>query len=65
MEKKYKTEIVIRCLIIINKFRAYYLKKRDEGMKHKKAMIAFCNKLVRILHAMLTKREVFHMPEPS
>lgn len=46
-------------------FRAYYLKKRDEGMKHRKAMIALCNKLVRILHAMLTKREVFHMPEPS
>ena len=46
-------------------FRAYYLKKRDEGMKHRKAMIALCNKLVRILYAMLTKREVFHMPEPS
>jgi transposase len=45
-------------------FRAYYLKKRNEGMRHRKAMIALCNKLVRILHAMLTKREAFHMPEP-
>lgn len=45
-------------------FRAYYLKKRDEGMKHRKAMIALCNKLVRILHAMLTKRKAFHMSEP-
>jgi hypothetical protein len=46
-------------------FRAYCLKKRDEGMKYRKAIIALCNKLIRILHPMLTKREVFHMPEPS
>ncbi|WP_223144620.1 transposase [Deferribacter autotrophicus] len=43
-------------------FRAYYLKKKEEGMPHRKAMIALCNKLVRVLYAMLTKKEVFHMP---
>ncbi|MGA1847693.1 transposase, partial [Deferribacter abyssi] len=46
-------------------FRAYYLKKKEEGMPHRKAMIALCNKLVRVLYAMLTKKEVFHMPKLS
>jgi len=46
-------------------FRAYYLKKKEEGMPHRKAMIALCNKLVRVLYAMLIKKEVFHMPKLS
>jgi transposase len=40
-------------------FRAYYLKKKNEGMPHRKAMIALCNKLVRTLYAMLKKGEKF------
>lgn len=43
-------------------FKNYYIKKREQGMPHRKAMIALCNKLVRILFAMLSKKEVFHMP---
>jgi transposase len=40
-------------------FRAYYLKKRGEGMPHRKAMIALCNKLLRVIFAMLRKGEKF------
>lgn len=42
-------------------FRAYYLKKRQEGMKHRKAMIALCNKLIRTLFALLSKKEMFNV----
>jgi len=42
-------------------FRAYYDKKRAEGMQHRKAMIALCNKLLRVLYAMLSKKEVYVM----
>ncbi len=41
-------------------FRAYYLKKKSQGMPHRKAMIALCNKLVRVLFAMLKNGEKFN-----
>jgi len=41
-------------------FRAYYLKKKNEGMQHRKAMIALCNKLVRVLYAMLKNGKKFN-----
>lgn len=40
-------------------FRAYYLKKKAQGMQHRKAMIALCNKLLRVIFALLKKREIF------
>ncbi len=40
-------------------FRNYYLKKREEGMPHRKAMIALCNKFLRVIFALLKKREYF------
>ncbi|HBE45052.1 MAG TPA: IS110 family transposase [Deltaproteobacteria bacterium] len=43
-------------------FREYYLKKRQEGMQHRKAMIALCNKLLRVIYALLKKREYFCCP---
>lgn len=42
-------------------FRAYYLKKRQEGFQHRKAMIALANKLLRVVWSMLTKRECFNV----
>ncbi|MGA1863418.1 IS110 family transposase [Deferribacter thermophilus] len=48
---------VIRCN---EHFKRYYDKKRAEGMPHRKAMIALCNKLIRILFAMLKNREKFN-----
>jgi transposase len=40
-------------------FHAYYHKKREEGFPHRKAMVATMNKLVRTLHALLTKDETY------
>ncbi len=43
-------------------FRTYYLKKREQGMQHRKAMIALCNKLLRVIFALLKNGEKFIMP---
>lgn len=43
-------------------FRTYYLKKRTQGMPHRKAMIALCNKLLRTIFALLTKKQHFIQP---
>jgi transposase len=40
-------------------FKAYYLKKRQEGMQHRKAIVALINKLIRVIYALLKKREKF------
>lgn len=40
-------------------FNAYYHKKRDEGFPHRKAMVATMNKLMRTIHALLTKGEKY------
>jgi len=40
-------------------FHAYYHKKREEGFPHRKAMVATMNKLIRTLHALLTKDETY------
>jgi hypothetical protein len=46
-------------LIVHNpNFKEYYEKKKKEGMPYRKAMIALCNKLLRILYALLTKRQI-------
>ena len=42
-------------------FRAYYLKKKQEGMQHKKAIVALMNKLARVIYALLKKREKFNI----
>ena len=50
--------LMAQSLVIHNEhFREYYDKKKKEGMPHRKAMIALCNKLLRILYALLTKRQ--------
>jgi transposase len=43
-------------------FRAYYDKKKTQGMQHRKAMIALVNKLLKTIFALLTKKEFFVMP---
>ena len=44
-------------------FRAYYDKKREEGFPHRKAMVALMNKLLRTMFALLTKGEMYNIPE--
>lgn len=51
------------CVIRCNPyFKAYFQKKRNEGMKYKKAVIATANKLLRILFALLKNRTPFVYP---
>jgi len=40
-------------------FRIYYERKRKQGMKHKKAVIATANKLLRVLYILLTRKITF------
>lgn len=43
-------------------FRTYYEKKRAEGRKHYSALGHCAGKLVRVIHAMLTKEMAFSLP---
>ncbi|MHB1647007.1 MAG: transposase [bacterium] len=44
-----------------NYFKDYYCKKKEEGFPHRKAMIALVNKLLRIIFALLTRKQKFNM----
>jgi transposase len=44
-------------------FRAYYDKKKNEGFSHRKAMVALMNKLLKTIFALLTKGEIFIVPQ--
>lgn len=51
------------CVIRCNPyFKSYFQKKRNEGMKYKKAVIATANKLLRVLFALLKNRTHFVYP---
>ena len=41
----------------------YYSKKRSEGFSHRKAMIAATNKLLKIIHVLLSRGERFQIQE--
>lgn len=40
-------------------FKAYYLKRRAEGLPYKMAILATAHKLIRVIYAMLTRRTNF------
>ncbi len=40
-------------------FKAYYLKRRKEGLPHKMAVLATADKLIRVVYAMLKKTDNF------
>ncbi|MHB1647093.1 MAG: IS110 family RNA-guided transposase [bacterium] len=44
-----------------NYFKDYYCKKKEEGFPHRKAIIALVNKLLRIIFALLTRKQKFNM----
>lgn len=44
-------------------FREYYKRKRNNGFRHKKAVIATANKLIRIIYSLLTYERAFN-PSP-
>lgn len=41
-------------------FKSYYLKRREDGLPYKKAVIATAHKLIRTIFAMLSNRTVFN-----
>ena len=49
------TQVIHYCDV----FRAYYLKRRKEGLPYNKAVLATSHKLIRVIYAMLTQRKVF------
>lgn len=44
-------------------FRAYYLKRRKEGLSFKEAILATAHKLIRVIFAMLSNRTYFFVKE--
>ena len=42
-----------------NTFREYFLKRKEEGLPPKKAILATAHKLLRVLYAMLTRKSYF------
>lgn len=44
-------------------FKAYFLKRRNEGLPFKKAVLATAHKLLRIIFAMLSHKSFFHVKE--
>lgn len=44
-----------------NVFRAYYLRRREEGLPFKKAILATAHKLVRVIFAMLSNRTAYEV----
>lgn len=48
-------------------YRAYYQKKYAEVTKHqhKRALVLTARKFVRLVHALLTKNVLYHLPTPS
>lgn len=54
------TYLIGQSLMIHNKhFKEYYYKKKEEGMPHRKAMIALCNKALRVIYSLLTNRRYY------
>mgnify|MGYP006286786499 CR=1 FL=1 len=47
------------CIKYNNRLNEYFHKKRNEKKKYKQAIIAVANKLIRIIFALLTKKELY------
>ncbi len=53
---------VIRCNAF---FKAYFLKRKQDGLPFRKAVMATAHKLIRVIFAMLTHKSHFHVKENS
>jgi transposase len=42
-----------------NTFREYFLKRKQEGLPPKKAILATAHKLIRVMFAMLSNKTLF------
>jgi transposase len=57
--------MTVRVIHYSDIFKAYYLKRRKEGLPYKKAVLATAHKLIRVIFAMLTHRTTFCSQENS
>lgn len=46
-------------------FKAYFLKRRTNGLPYRKAVMATAHKLVRVIFAMLSHKSHFNVKENS
>lgn len=53
---------VIRCNAF---FKAYFLKRKQDGLPFRKAVMATAHKLIRVIFAMLSHKSHFHVKENS
>jgi len=51
-------------VIYENTIGSFFRNKKEKGMKHKKAMIATCNKLLRIIFTLLNRQTTFNSNHP-
>jgi transposase len=52
--------MTVRVLQFDETFKRYYLKRREDGLPYKKAVLATAHKLIRTIFAMLSKKTFFH-----
>jgi transposase len=56
--------LMTTCVVRLdNIFRAYYLRRRAEGLPYKKAILATAHKLLRVIFTMLINRTTFQVKE--
>lgn len=52
--------MAVKVLQFDETFRTYYLKRREDGLPYKKAVLATAHKLIRTVFAMLSNKTFFH-----
>jgi transposase len=52
--------MTVRVLQFDETFKRYYLKRREDGLPYKKAVLATAHKLIRTIFAMLSNKTFFH-----
>jgi transposase len=52
--------MAVKVLQFNETFRTYYLKRREDGLPYKKAVLATAHKLIRTIFAMLSNKTSFH-----
>jgi transposase len=57
--------MTVRVIRFETSFKQYYLKRREDGLPYKKAVLATAHKLIRVLFAMLRNKTPFRIEANS
>ena len=52
-------QMTTRVIQFNERFKQYYLKRKEDGLPYKKAVLATAHKLIRVMFAMLTNQTFF------